>query len=88
MAKLFVCSVFDSAVQAYGRPIFLPAKGAATRSFIDEVNRDAPDNNLNKHPADFELYCLGTWDEETAVFENMQPVELLCRGKDVHTTKE
>lgn len=83
MSILFVCGVFDSATQSYGRPIFLPARGAATRSFIDEVNRKAEDNSLYNHPADFELRCLATFDESTGEFTNLDGAELLCRGKDV-----
>ena len=36
--KRAVCAVFDSAVNLYGQPIFVPSVGAALRSFIDEVN--------------------------------------------------
>lgn len=83
MSILFVCAVYDSALQAYARPIFLPARGAATRSFIDEVNRKADDNALHNHPEDFDLRCLGTFDESLGRFENFEQAEVLCRGKDV-----
>lgn len=77
--------MFDSAVQSYGVPIFVPARGAALRSFIDEVNRPAPDNNLHTHPEDFELRVLAEFDDETGRFS--EPPEgvgvVLARGKDV-----
>lgn len=79
--KLIVCAAFDLAVQTYGQPIFVPHRGAARRSFDDEVNRPAQDNPLYQHPDDYELYQLGFFDNESGVFETAN--ELIVRGKDV-----
>ncbi|WNK14746.1 MAG: nonstructural protein [Microvirus sp.] len=81
MAKLYVCSVFDAAVQAFARPICVPATGMALRSFSDEVNRAAADNQLYGHAADFSLYMLGTFEEDEGTFVNEKV--LLVRGVDV-----
>lgn len=78
---LFVCAMFDSATQAYGRPIFVNAPGQAMRSFQDEINRPAADNDLNKHPDDFELWHLANYDDTHGTFTSSAPV-LLMRGKD------
>jgi hypothetical protein len=85
--KLVVCAVFDSAVQAYGRPIFVAAAGAATRSFMDEVNRNAQDNPLFAHPDDFELRCLAVFDDESGVFVS-DGITALARGKDVKNVSQ
>lgn len=82
MNKLCVVGVFDSAVQAFGRPIFCPAIGAAVRSFTDEVNRAAPDNQMHQHPDDFVLWELAQFDEENGVFLQLDK-RILARGKDV-----
>lgn len=81
--NLFVLGIFDSGVQAYGRPIFAPARGAAVRSFTDEVNRVAEDNTLNKHRGDFELRLLAIFDDGAGTFIQVSPPEVLIRGKDV-----
>lgn len=81
MSKLFACACFDSAVQAYMRPIFVAAPAAGVRSFVDEVNRKDDANPLYAHPDDFELRQLGIWDDETGLFEN--DLQLLCRAKDM-----
>lgn len=82
--KRYVCAVFDSAVMAFGQPFFVPALGAAIRSFTDEVNRKAPDNSLSAHPEDYVLNALGTFDDEMGVFEVSEDSRrVLCRGKDV-----
>lgn len=83
MTKLVVMAVFDSAIQAYGRPIFVPAVGAGMRSFMDEVNRVQEGNALNAHSDDFELRSLGLFDEETGRFETPDEIVTVARGKDV-----
>lgn len=84
MAKLVVVSVFDSAAQAFGRPVFVPSTGVAIRSFMDEVNRQAPDNQMYLHPDDFTLYYIADFDESDSVFVNVDDpsIRMLMRGKD------
>lgn len=78
----FVVSVKDSALGAYGRPLFVPSLGVAMRSFSDEVNRVAPDNQMNAHPEDFELWYLASFDEVNGTFVD-PAIRMLARGKDV-----
>lgn len=79
--KYIVCTVRDSAANVFGVPMFLASKGQAIRSFSDEVQRDAPDNMLFKHPEDFELYYLGEYFDSEASFECAVP-QLMIRGVD------
>nr|DAI03088.1 MAG TPA: DNA binding protein [Microviridae sp.] len=81
--KLHVMSVKDNAAQTFGRPFFMPSTGVALRSFTDEVNRAAEDNQLYKHPEDFDLYQLGTFDDETGVFELLTFPKVFARAKEV-----
>lgn len=74
MAILEVVSVFDRAVGGYGRPFFVPSIGAAVRSFIDEVNRDAPDNPMHKHPDDYDLFHIGSFDDSIGELMPLKPV--------------
>lgn len=67
--KLVVCCVRDVRASTYGNPFFVPSVGAAERQFADEINRAAEDNLLYKHPEDFELYELGSYDASTCVFD-------------------
>lgn len=81
MTTYLVVAVKDSALQAFGNPFFVPTASAAVRSFKDEVNRQASDNTLNKHPDDFELWQLAEWDNETGLF--IESTERLVRAKDL-----
>ena len=82
MAKLFVLAVHDKAVDAFNRPIFVPARGAGIRAFMDEVARKSPDNPISQHPGDFALYELGWFDEESGRIECLDIPDRLCQATD------
>lgn len=85
--KRAVCAVYDSAVELYGQPMFVAGVGAALRSFIDEVNRAAPDNALYSHPEDYTLFHLADFDDTTGEFlPTERGIVALARGKDVSKT--
>jgi hypothetical protein len=81
--KLIICSVRDSAADAFGRPFFMSSVGIAIRSFTDEVNNETPDNPLNKHPKDFALYELGEYDDNTAMIVCHDQPKLLIHADQV-----
>ena len=85
--KLHVVSVRDRAADAFGRPIFVAAIGQAIRSFQDEINRSGENNEMNKHPDDYDLYHLGTWDDESGKFEMLAEPKQLAIGKQVVISK-
>lgn len=86
MTISYVVAVKDRAVDAFSRPFFVPTVPAATRSFSDEVNRQAQDNPMYAHPDDYDLYVLATFDENSGVFASDGPPTLVVRGKDVKHT--
>lgn len=82
--RLVMCSVFDTAAQVYGRPVFVNHRSMAVRSFTDEVNRKSADNTMAMHPSDFELYYLGVFEDSTGEFVELPKFpELIVRGVDV-----
>lgn len=75
MAKLVVCSVFDSCAQVFGTPMFFRSKGEALRSWDEECNR--AESVVAKHPEDFSLMEIGTYDDSTGMFEALPAVSNL-----------
>jgi hypothetical protein len=61
----------------------LPATGVAIRSFQDEVNRNAEDNQMYAHPDDFDLYELGIFDDFDGKFDLHEAPKLLALGKQL-----
>lgn len=80
MAILQVFAVRDSALDAFQRPFFVPAQGLAIRAFSDEVNN--PQSDFFKHPADYELFHLGSYEEDTAGFQLLPQPKSVIRAKD------
>jgi len=80
---LYVIAVKDRAADLFNRPFFVPHRNIAVRDFTDEVNRSAPDNALNKHPDDFDLYLLGQFDDSNGAFIREGQPTVLVRAKDV-----
>lgn len=76
MQTLQIFAVYDKKSVAYASPFYYPQKGQALRAFDDEVNN--PQSPLNKHPEDFALFHIGTWNDTTGVITplpNPVPVE-------------
>ena len=65
IVKIF--SVYDSKVEAYIQPFFMQSRGQAIRAFGDTAGDKT--TNIGKHPADFTLFELGTFDPLTAKFD-------------------
>lgn len=80
--KLEMVAVYDTKAQAYGTPNFVVSLGIAIRSFADEVNRPDANNVLYRHPDDFVLYHLGSYDDTTATFDQLPHAKELARGKE------
>nr|QJB20516.1 MAG: nonstructural protein [Microvirus sp.] len=79
--KMIVCSIFDRGVAAYGRPFFVPHTNAALRAFGDEVNNAQSD--LFKHPADYDLFELGEYDDADGSFSLLKSPKFLVTASSL-----
>lgn len=78
-----ICAVKDRAADAFGQPLFVPSVGLAIRSFSDEVNRSDPENQMFNHSDDFDLFEIGSYDDNTGIIECHAQPKLLTLGKSV-----
>lgn len=74
-----IYAIYDQATEAYGQPFFVKSQGQAVRSFKEECENK--ESQFNKHPADYELWYIGEYDEETAVITKNIP-ERVARAQD------
>jgi hypothetical protein len=81
-----VVAVRDAAADAFGRPFFVPSKAAAIRSFSDEVNRVDDNNAFNKHPKDFALYEIGSYDDSIGALTSVDVPVLLIQADQCFST--
>lgn len=80
--KFTIISVRDIVANCYSTPTYHQSKGSALRAFSSEVNRADENNNIYKYPGDYELYCLGYFDDEYATFEPLSNPEKLGDARD------
>lgn len=72
MLKAF--TVYDLKAEFYMKPFFCLATGEAVRSFADAIND--PQSPFYKHPDDYTLYEIGTFDEQIGELSSVPPVNL------------
>jgi hypothetical protein len=61
--------------------MFFGTIGSGIRAFGDEVKRVHENNNLNKHPDDFDLYHIADYNDENGEFTIQRPSQIAI-GKD------
>lgn len=70
--KMF--SIYDTKMESYGTPFFMPKRGAAMRAFGD-LAKD-PKSTIHQHPTDYDLYELAEYDDESGEIVACKPVNL------------
>lgn len=75
---LLAFAIRDEKVGAFLQPFFAPAIGSAIRSFLDACTGDTP---MAKHPGDYTLYRIGSYDDNTAQLLSDTPL-LVASGSE------
>lgn len=76
---LNVFAVKDLKAKAFLQPFFSNSRGSAMRAFGDAVqDKNCP---FNKHPEDYILYEIGTYDDSSA-YLTMVPLDLVVQASD------
>jgi hypothetical protein len=77
-------SLLDTKAECYGAPFLQKTKAEAIRGFIQAAND--PETMMFKHPADYVLYELGIWNEDSG--EILPHNEKLSIGSALDFKKE
>lgn len=80
MAIMKVFAVYDSKAVAFLQPFFSESVGSAVRAFGDAANEEK--SPLSRHAGDYQLYEIGTFDNNTGVLTAMVPQKLLGCAAD------
>lgn len=72
--KIKIYSIFDSKSESYMAPSFLNANGQAIRAFTDAIQ--SAEHPFGKHPADYTLFHIGLYDDQTAKLTPLTPHNL------------
>lgn len=66
--KYLLISIHDRAINAFMPLANVRAEGEALRVFSDLLND--PNSQHHKHPDDYDLYVIGTFDDQTGLLMN------------------
>lgn len=72
---LGVFAIYDSGISTWMTPLYFRNKGEALRWWQEVCNN--PEAKISKHPADYTLFELGTWNDDNNEFNLFKaPVKL------------
>lgn len=75
-----VYAIRDAQTAAFSQPMFFVTKGVAIRSFSEEC--ESATSALNKHPADYALFQIGTYDDNAGSLESLPQPEQIALALD------
>jgi len=67
-------TIYDLKSKVYSQPVHVSHVAAGVRAFGDAVNEKS--SQYNKHPEDYIMFHIGTFDDQTGVLTPIPPVEL------------
>ena len=83
--KLDIFAIRDIKAQTYGNPSYFTYKGEAIRAFQDIMSN--PNAPFIKHPEDYELFKLGSIDDNTGELIGMKMPEFIIKATDFANKK-
>lgn len=73
-------SILDTKSDTFAPPFFFSTTGQAVRAFKDLANDDR--SAVNRHPGDYRLFCIGTFDDSIGRLLPLDQVEPLGYAAD------
>lgn len=77
--KLNMYAIQDVQAEVFMRPMYFNTSGMAEREFLRALLNE---QNISSFPADYVLYLVGQWDDETGLLEGNVPVRI-CTGTEL-----
>lgn len=69
---LNVFSVLDVKAAHYGQPFYMANRASAQRAIAMQLKQDKQ-SVISQYPADFQLFFLGTFDDDSGMFNSVSP---------------
>ncbi len=81
--RVNIYSIFDTATAVYSPPFYQKSDGEALRTFQDIAKN--PETDIGKHPEDYSMFRLGTFDNNKAKY-HIEDKECLCTALEILAT--
>lgn len=79
--QLRIYSIRDAKAEIYNAPFFQKTHGEAERSFKTVAND--PKSTVCQHPEDFDLWYLGTYDDQSGIIESLATPQHISKAVDM-----
>lgn len=79
--QLKMFSIRDTKAQAYNRPFYAHTHGEAERMITSAVH-DPQSGLLHQYPEDFDLFLVGTFDDQSGKIEPLPTPEHIAKAID------
>lgn len=79
--RQYAYSVYDEKAKAYNIPFFYPQNDLAIRAIKDSLRN--PNSVISRHPEDFAVYVIGTYNDLDGKLESFAQPELLARVSEI-----
>lgn len=77
-----ICAIQDRSVGAFLNVHCARAEGQAIRGFMDAI-ANPQNQDIHKHPDDFDLYVIGTLDDNTGIITPEPTPRKIADGKQL-----
>jgi len=77
--QLKIYSIRDTKSNVFNNPFYKSTHGEAERDFTSVVNDEK--SMINKYPADFSLWYLGTYDSDSGRFESLPVPDMIIEAR-------
>lgn len=77
-----IYTIYDNKAKDYSAPFFQRTDVNAVRTFAATVNNSQEGNTIHDAPADFDLYHIGSFDQNTGTITPVEPA-LIINGEKV-----
>lgn len=78
--KVYMFGIYDIKAGMYNQPFSMPSRGQALRAFGDLANES--ETAVGKHPEDYRLMELGSFDDQSGAFESHAVPVMLGSASD------
>ena len=76
-----IFAVRDVKAAVFHQPFIAPTRAAAVRGFSDAANDR--NHEFAKHPEDYHLYEVGSYDDQTGLVSGVSPISLVAMASDL-----
>lgn len=83
--ELKMFSIRDSKGAIYNQPMFARSHGEAERAFQTEAQNT--NSMINKFPEDFDLFFIGTYDDQTGKVDPLPTPQHIVKAADLNRTQ-